>query len=113
MSLDNFMQASLPYLVLIHHNDQVETFNRSYVPLSYHSRNLGADMFSHQPHLLKFHDLDHSTLKQISYDGRVLGDNQTRSVWLYNDDCKPTRSKSFWSAYSERLRVLGSALRKP
>ena len=100
MSLGDFRAVFMPYCLQKQEDGRYAVLNREYKPVGFFTGDY--IKYDEHPVLVKIKGLTPAKAAKLSYQG----DNDTNFIYLYNDGCKPTRSKRDMDSYLEKLALL-------
>ena len=100
MPLNDFRSVCLPYCLQQQADGTYVVLNREYKPLGFRTKEFV--QYAQYPVGLPLKGLTAAKAKKIS----ARGEENLNYIYLYNDGCIPTDSKSAWEAYSQRLKLL-------
>ncbi len=103
MPLNDFRSVYLPYCLKNVKDDIFIVLNREYKPIGFNTRDLLN--YEDYPIASRIRGITTNMIKRISYNGEIKNEG---FIYLYNDDCIPTSSKSNMISYLEKLEVLAS-----
>jgi hypothetical protein len=97
-----FRSICLPYCLKRQKDGSFIVLNRNYKPLGFNTN----DHLEYEayPIFLKIKGLTKASIKHIAYNAEMKDD----FIYLYDDNCIPTRSKEYMQSYLAKLERLAS-----
>ncbi|MEW8659529.1 MAG: hypothetical protein AB2603_14520 [Candidatus Thiodiazotropha endolucinida] len=98
----DFRAVYLPYCIEKQSDGTWVILNRKYKPVGFNTSNF--IHYEEYPVSSKLKGIRPAKLNKLSYSGKAEGNR----IYLYNDGCVPTRSKSNMDSYLKKLAILAN-----